>query len=196
MNVLTDDFPTSVQIADTEYPIETDFRVCLRVIMAYEDNELTPQEKQVILLSMLFVIVPHDTATALEKAHLFLNGGETRNEDSELGPRVYSFSKDANFIFAAFKQTHGIDLDTTQMHWWKFLALFMDLGQDTTFCQLTSLRSRLASGKATKEERRLAQQMGDIVNLPTLDDRTLEEKEVEARFMELVNRNVKKTEET
>jgi hypothetical protein len=126
--------------------------------MAFEDNDLTPQEKQIILLSMLYPTIPPDTQIAIEKANLFLNGGEIGEVKD--GPRLYSFSKDANFIFSAFKQTHGIDLDTAQLHWWKFLALFMDLGSETTFCQLTALRNRLATGKASKEEKSAAREMG------------------------------------
>jgi hypothetical protein len=193
LNILIGDLPTAVLIGDTEYPIETDFRACLRVIMAYEDNELTPQEKQIILLSNLYPRIPSDVEAAIKKAQLFLNGGES-SEDAKEGPRVCSFLKDANFIFAAFKQTHGIDLDTVELHWWKFIALFMDLGQDTTFCQLTALRSRLATGKATKEERAIAHKLGDLINLPEIDTRTLAEKELAARFEERVN-NVKKAKE-
>lgn len=188
MNILTDALPESVTITDTEYQLCTDFRACLKIIMAFEDNELTPQEKQLILLGNLYSVVPDDLQVALERANWFLNGGkETDNADDVIeNHRVYSFSKDANFIYAAFRQTHGIDLGAAQLHWWTFLALFMDLGQDTTFCQLTALRKRLKTGKATKEERAAAREMGEIVNLPEIDDRTLGEKELEDEFLRKV----------
>jgi len=64
------------------------------------------------------------------------------------------------------------------------MALFMDLGQDTTFCQLISLRKRVKTGKATKEEREIAREMGDVFDIPDYDDRTLEEKEAERLFLE------------
>jgi len=191
LNILTDELPVTVAIGTTEYKVNYDFRVCLKIIMAFEDNELTPQEKQIILLSSLYPKLPPDTEQALERAHWFLNGGVTGTNESD-GLRLYSIAKDANFIFAAFKQTHGIDLQDTDLHWWKFLALFMDLGQDTTFCQLISLRKRLAKGTASKEEQQAADEMGELINVPQIDDRTLEEKEQEAEFMRLVEMASKK----
>ena len=187
MNILTDAPPETVEINTTEYRLNTDFRACLKIIMAFEDNELTPQEKQLILLGNLYSVVPNDLEAALDCANWFLNGGKTNatNTDEE-SPRVYSFAKDGNFIYAAFRQTHGIDLATANLHWWTFLALFMDLGQDTTFCQLTALRKRLKTGKASKEERAAAREMGDIIDLPDIDNRTLDEKELESEFLRKV----------
>lgn len=131
---------------------------------------------------MVYVNMPQDIEQAIIKAHLFLNGGEiTESDDPPM--RLYSFEKDANYIFAAFRQTHGIDLQTTDLHWWKFLALFMDLGSETTFCQLVSLRKRIKTGKATKEERETAREMGEVFDVPEVDDRTLDEKEAEQDFL-------------
>lgn len=183
MNILTDTLPESAVIGDKEFAIRTDFRICLKTIMAFEDPDLTPQEKATILLSNLYVNLPSDTEQAMVQANLFLNGGKISEEESEPSPRVYSFSKDANFIFAAFRQTHGIDLQKETLHWWEFLALFMDLGQDTTFCQLVSLRKRIKTGKANKEEKAAAREMGDLIDVPEFDDRTLAEKEAEADFL-------------
>jgi hypothetical protein len=153
--------------------------------MAFEDNELTPQEKQIVLLSSLYDEIPADVQEAISQANWFLNNGQA-GESETASIRLYSFAKDANFIFAAFKQTHGIDLQVENLHWWKFLALFMDLGQDTTFCQLVSLRKRIKTGKASKEERSAAREMGELVDVPDVDTRTLEDKEREAHFMQLV----------
>jgi hypothetical protein len=190
MNILTDELPTSVDISDKEYQINADFRTCLKIIMAFEDNELTPQEKHQVLLSNFYPTVPANTQEAIAQAQWFLNGDKSENEDkNEESPvRVYSFSKDANFIFAAFRQTHGIDLQKEDLHWWTFLALFMDLGQDTTFCQLVGLRKRLKSGKATKEEQAAAAAMGDVIDVPEMDTRTLTEKEAEAAFMAAIKK--------
>lgn len=183
MNILTDTLPEKVDISGVMYQINTDFRTCLKTIMAFEDPDLTPQEKAGILLSNLYPEIPSDIETAIQQANLFLNGGKVNEEESEPSPRVYSFSKDANFIFAAFRQTHSIDLQKADLHWWEFLSLFMDLGSETTFCQLVSLRKRIKTGKASKEERQAAREMGDLIEVPEFDDRTLAEKEAEADFL-------------
>lgn len=189
-NILVEQLPTAVEIDSKEYAINSNFRDCLKVILAFEDPELTNFEKQVVMLSMMYPKMPENRQAAIDQAVKFLDGGKENSEEKEEvqeSPRVYSFAKDANFIFAAFKQTHGIDLaDTEYMHWWKFLALFMDLGQDTTFCNLVSLRNRVKTGKATKEEREAAHEMGDAFEIPEIDTRTLEEKEQEEEFMRLL----------
>ena len=183
MNILVEELPESLEVDGISYRINSDFRACLLTIMAFEDNELTMQEKQYILLNNLFAKeMPSNLDGAVKAALQFLNGN-SENSEERSSPRLYSFSHDANFIFAAFRQTHGIDLQTDNLHWWKFLALFMDLGSETTFCSLVSLRKRIKTGKATKEEKAAAREMGDIFNVPELDTRTLEEKELERQFL-------------
>jgi hypothetical protein len=177
MNLLTDIMPTAVMIDGKETSINSDFRTCLRIITAFEDNELTGLEKQLVLLTNLYPDKPENVKAAVEQGIKFLNGGKVDDEESHEKHRLYSFEKDAPFILAAFRQTHGIDLETADMHWWKFLALFMDLGGETTFSNLVSLRKRVKSGKASKEEKAAAREISEIFDLPELDTLTLEQKE-------------------
>jgi hypothetical protein len=185
-NILIDQLPTAVEIAGQEYEIDTDFKTCIRVILAFEDDTLTLEEKYQVMLTNLFPIIPDDLTKAFEFGIRFLNGGESSEEKHEgYSPRVYSFSKDANLIYAAFQQTHRIDLAATEyLHWWKFLALFMDLGADTVFCNLVSLRKRVKTGKASKEEMKAYRDMNDDLRDP--DTRTIDEKERESEFLRLV----------
>ncbi len=191
MNILTDALPESVEIDGRDVPINADFRDCLRTILAFEDNELTPQEKQAVMLANLYPTPPANLPAAIERAQWFLNAGH-QPEQADGSPRLYSFGKDAGYIFSAFRQTHGIDLTTAKLHWWTFLALFMDLGADTAFCNLVSLRKKVKTNQASKEERQAALEMGEMFDVPDMDDRTLEEKEREAEFMRLVEQGEKK----
>jgi hypothetical protein len=193
MNLLVEDLPEAVEIDGAEYKINTDYRTAIRVILAFEDDELTGLEKQIIMLQNLYPVLPENVQEAARLANKFLNGGE-ENAEGDSGPRLYSFAKDANYIFAAFRQTHGIDLETAQLHWWKFLALFMDLGSETTFCSLVSLRKRIKTGKATKEEMKAYRDMRDVIDLPEPDTRTWEEKEKEREFLRLVEEGRKRRE--
>jgi hypothetical protein len=186
VNILFEKLPTAVMIHSQEVKINTNFRDCLRVILAFEDNALSAIEKQMILIDNLYPDPPKDTQEAFIQGLKFLNGGQPGEEDNS-SPRLYSFAKDANFILAAFQQTHGLDLPNTEyLHWWQFLALFSDLGANTTFCNLVALRKRVKTGKATKEERQAAREMGDLFEVPEIDNRSLEEKEQEAEFLRLV----------
>jgi hypothetical protein len=68
----------------------------------------------------------------------------------------------------------------------------MDLGADTAFCNLVSLRRRVKTGKATKEERRAALEMGDMFYIPESDMRSIEEREAERLFDEAVAEGMRK----
>jgi len=144
------------------------------------------------MLELLYLDKPDNLHEAFEQGMRFLNGGEKIKDAEKYGTRLYSFDKDANFIMAAFRQTHGVDLETENMHWWKFLALFMDLGGDTTFSNLVRLRKRLKNGKASKEERATASEIREIIDLPENEPQTLEELEALEKFKELVKRGKEK----
>jgi len=188
-NVLIDRLPTTVEVDGRLYDIDSDFRTCLRIILAFEDAELTSVEKQVVMLENLYPEMPENIAEAIKQGVGFLDGGEADgNQEERPTRRVYSFEKDAPYIFSAFRQTHGIDLETVDyLHWWKFLYLFMDLGEDTFFVRLLGLRKRLADGSATKEERKSAREMGAIVELPEEANMTAEEQEEVDHFMALLD---------
>jgi len=181
MNILVEQMPVAIEIDGREYEINYDFRSCLRIILAFEDPELAMIEKQIVLFDNLYKERPENLKEAFEKGIRFLNGGKENQEEER--PRLYSFEKDSNFIMAAFQQTHGIDLENAEMHWWKFMALFMDMGSETTFSSIVSLRKRLKNGTATKEERSLAREIDDILELPELDNRTLDERESDEEFL-------------
>lgn len=188
-NILFDALPDTVTVDGREYAIDTSFRSCLKTVLAFEDNELTGYEKQGILLANLFIESPENTTAALEAAQMFINGNQPRNDDDEAQPVFYSFRKDAKFIFAAFQQVHKIDLETADLHWWKFCALFVGLfGSETPFSNLVSLRQRVASGKATKEERQAAHNMGEAFEIEQPDTRTEAERKADAEFMRLIGR--------
>jgi hypothetical protein len=170
-----------------EYLINSDYRTALTIVLAFEDETLTGYEQQAILLSNLYDDIPVNTQAAIDQANKFLNGGKISEAEPQSTLRLYSFSKDAGYIFAAFRQTHGIDLQKVDLHWWEFLTLFMDLGADTTFVNLIGLRKRIKTGTASKEERQAARDMGDLFDIPEIDTRTLSEKEAESEFMKLVS---------
>ncbi|MBP1737276.1 MAG: hypothetical protein H6Q60_1157 [Oscillospiraceae bacterium] len=168
MNPLLESFPTAVRVDGAVYEVNADFRVCLKIILAFEDTELTDYEKQEVMLRLLYPVVPGNLQEAASKAVRFLDGGESQ-QDGSIGDhrRLYSFSKDAKFIYSAVKQTHGIDLETVGfLHWWKFLYLFMDLREDCTFQRLIYYRQKLRRGKLTKEEREYCNSIAELLALP------------------------------
>jgi hypothetical protein len=174
MNLLVDELPQAVLVDGIEYLINFDFRTCLRIILAFEDPDLAEEEKFAVMLQVLYPQVPENIYEAGQQAAKFMNCGQEPNEESS-GHRLYSFTKDASYIFSAFRQTHNIDLETAKLHWWKFMSLFMDLGQDTTFCSLVALRKRMRDGEATPQDRRMARDLGPVFEVELEESLTDEE---------------------
>lgn len=193
MNLLAEQLPEVVEVDGVEYPLNVNFRDAIRTILAFEDSSLTIAEKYSVLLTNLFgESVPADRSKAIALALRFLNGGEDSDEEVTNSPRLYSFEKDSNYIFAAFRQTHGIDLAAeTNLHWWKFLALFMDLGSDTVFCGLIAFRRRILDGTASKEEKKEYQRNRELYDVEQPDTRTVSEKMQEQKFLQLVEQRRK-----
>ena len=191
MNILTDALPESVRIGADTVAIATDFRAGLRVILAFEDPELTDLEKQMILLQVMYGDTEiTDTEAAAHVAVKFLDGGKRESADQgNPSPRVMSWQIDQQLIYAAFRQTHGIDLTTATLHWWQFLALFMDLGADTAFCQLAAQRQRLKDGSASKEEKKAAAKNPGLYYLPEPDHHTNSQRQTADEFLRLVKAN-------
>lgn len=168
MNHLTGKFPEAVRIDGEVYPLNTDFRVGVQIMEAFEDTRLTNLEKQAVMCGLLFQKIPEDFEKACRAAVKFLDCGETAEEGGDDMPakRVYSFTKDARYIYSAILQTHGVDLQKAEhLHWWTFCAMFHDLREDCTFQTMVSLRRRAAEGKLTKEERQIWHKMRHVLSL-------------------------------
>lgn len=191
MNILIDELPTKIEINNRIYPIDANFRNCIKIMEAFEDDELTNMEKYYVMLELLYEEMPsqEDLDIAIEKAVKFLNGGENSTikekfEDFQIEnqkeERVYSFSKDAKYIYSAFQQTHKIDLEQVDfMHWWKFLCLFLDLNRECFFSQMIYLRKQKQRGKLTDEERRTYYEMREILDLNYVPEEEREKSEFE-----------------
>ena len=123
MNLLFEKPPDHVVVNGEHVPIDTDFRNGIRIISAFEDQELTDAEKFHVLIHNLYDQPVEDLREAYEKGVEFLNCNVEDTTDNGTGFRLYSFTKDSNLIYAAFRQIHGIDLTTAEMHWWDILCI-------------------------------------------------------------------------
>ena len=192
MNILLDDLPEAIEINGVEYAVNFDFRSGLACILDMESSELTDEEKAILLLRRIYgETIPDDVETAIKLVVKFLDGGKEQPEEENPfadNVRLYSFEKDATLIYAAFRQTHGIDLQKADLHWWQFLALFMDLGADTGFCNLVNLRRRVNSGEASKEERQYALKLGDTFTIVDPEDMLTEIDNENADLFDLLSK--------
>ena len=192
MNVLVNEFPTKVRINEEIYDLNTDFRVGLNIMLLYEDKSLNDYEKTDIMLELLYKKeIPIELReTAVAKAMLFLNAGDSKKDSNDdegynIKPkRVYSFTKDAKYIYSAIKKSHGVDLENIEyLHWWKFVYYFLDLDEKSFFSQMIYLRNQRNKGKLTKEEKVVYANLEDVLELENNEEYTDEEQEKIDKFM-------------
>ena len=98
---------------------------------------------------------------------------EERQEDAK---QIYSYEFDDEYIFSAFMEQYGIDLNEIEyMHWWKFKSLFNSLNENTQFVKIMGYRNMNVSKIKDKEMKAHYKKMQKLYELP--DMRTDEEKE-------------------
>lgn len=184
MNILIDEVPEYVEIDGIEYKINTDFRIGIMFELLIQDNTLTDMEKVEIALKLYYPEIPHDPIQALEKILWFYRCGkeydaESPQEGTEGTTQqqaIYSFEHDAEYIYAAFLDQYGIDLqDIEHLHWWKFRALFKGLKEDNLIVKIMGYRAIKIDDNMTDSEKKFYRRMKKIYALP--DNRTQEEKE-------------------
>lgn len=169
MNILTEKLPTKIKINKNIYDINYDYKTAIKTLMAFEDNELTQSEKYYILLNNIYKdkIPRNDEIEAIRKGIKFLNlGVEEQDSDNKNSQRIYSFNKDSSYIYSGISQTHKVDIEKeTNLHFWKFMSLFMDMKPECMFGELVYYRKRKQEGKLTKEEKQQYNKIKDLLEL-------------------------------
>lgn len=142
------DLPTSVEFGGRRWDIATDYRDVLRVLLAFEDPDLTDREKMALCLYNLIVDYEDIPRERLGEAYdaiiAFIDHG---SRDAHRGPRTMDWEQDGPLIFPAVNRVAGFEVrSVAYMHWWTFMGLFMEIREDT-FATVISLRQKRARGK-------------------------------------------------
>jgi len=115
--------PKTVMVNGSAFSIAADFRTILTIFIILKDDEVIEAHKPQLLIERFFPAVrPSDTEAALKAFELFVRLG-TEPEPPDGKPPVFDYEQDAAEVYASFVALYGIDLTTTDMHWWKFYAL-------------------------------------------------------------------------
>lgn len=164
MNIILDGLPEAVKIGGAAVKINTDFRVCLKILRAFDDERLTDSEKLTVLVTLLYPEIPQNIALAISQGLKFLNMGK-EPEAARKTPQIFNYEKDAQYIFTAFQSSFNIDLSQIEyLHWWAFRSLFSDLGE-SFFNTLIGLRTRRNKGKLTREEKEFVLEHSELIEL-------------------------------
>lgn len=96
--------PKTLNVAGTDRAIRSEFRVALLILQAYADQELSDQDKAVVMLDCLYddfeSFAQEDIQDAAEKAVWFLDGGK-EYEEAKDNKKILDWEQDEQLIFPA-----------------------------------------------------------------------------------------------
>ena len=148
--------PEVLEVGGEAIPINADFRNILTIFEAYNDPELTDQEKVYVCMKLLYAApLPFfHTKEAYEKAVWFLSGGDSIPMSKPEEVKTIDWKQDEGMIMPAVSKTLGIPdvRGMSYLHWWSFLGAFGEIGEGL-FSTVINLRQKKAKGqKLSKAE--------------------------------------------
>lgn len=167
--------PKTVSFNDETHEIRYDFRVILEIITMLSDNELDGSDKTEALLEM-FYMDPEGIKNiqgAVDACFNFIEGTKRKKKS----PRLMDWEQDFEYIIAPVNRVLGYEArsveynpqsNTGGVHWWTFLAAYMEIGGDCLYSQIVSIRDKQArKKKLEKYERDWLRRNSDLVRLQT-----------------------------
>ena len=166
MNLLIDLLPTTINIDEKEYGINSDFRTSILFELLMQDSSVDDGDKIIMALNLYY------WKEAIEKILWFYRCGKDIELSKGKGKgksdiQIYSFEHDDDYIYAAFIDQYGIDLqDIDQLHWWKFKAMFKSLKENNEIVKIMKYRSMDLSKIKDKEEKAYYKKMQNLYKIP------------------------------
>lgn len=149
--------PEVLTVGGEEYPIRTDYRNVLQVFEAFQDSELTQEEKWIVAIYLLFENFScdddvleaaqdgFDLGEAMKQISWFISAGQP--EKQVLEQPTYNWTQDEQMIFSAVNKVAGRETrELEYLHWWTFLGYFNEVGEGT-FSFIVGIRHKLNKGK-------------------------------------------------
>ena len=193
MNVLMDDLPYTVTVANTNIPINTDYRTGILFEQTLSDPVMPDNEKLNTVLKLYYgdavfpLLDDMDTVQEALKGIMWFyrcgadeTAGSEKEGDASGKDPPFSYKHDAGYIYAAFMEAYGIDLTKNRLHWWQFRALFLGLPETVLFCKIMAYRTMEIPAKMPKAQKRFYQRMRRVYKLPEPPEQIGLEKEMEA----------------
>ena len=117
-----------------------------------------------------FPIIPKDVEKAVECVSWFFCSGKTETNKKVTAKQknnIYSYDFDDCYIYSAFLDQYGIDLNEIKyLHWWKFKSMFQGLKADNRIVEIMGYRATDISSKMSKEQAEHYRKMKKIYEIP------------------------------
>ncbi|MEE0716110.1 Gp15 family bacteriophage protein [Eubacterium sp.] len=165
------ELPQSIEVGGVNQPIRTDFRDILTIFEAFNDSELSQEEKVMVCLRIMYVDLDKmDTSLymeAYEKAVKFINVGQEDKRENN-SPKLMDWEQDEQLVFAAINKVAGTEVRTFEyMHWWTLMGYYMGIGE-SLFADVVNIRTKkLNHKKLEKYEQDFYKKNKDLVDLKT-----------------------------
>ena len=189
MNLLIDLVPKTITIDNKEYEINSDFRTSILFELLMQDKSIKDNDKIYLALELYYPNIPDDINSAIEKMLWFYRCGKDLITSKRKGKgksdiKIYSFEYDDDYIYAAFMDQYGIDLqDIKYLHWWKFKAMFKSLKEDTEIVKIMRYRSMDLSNIKDKNEKAYYKKMQELYKIPISKDEQEKLEEIERALL-------------
>lgn len=171
--------PKALEIGGIMQPVRYDFRVILDIIEMLNDGDLTEEDKVEALLTMFYMFPEEitDQTEAVQACFRFIDHQSGDRQRTKPGPQLIDWEQDIDLIIPAVNHVLGREIreieyvpetNTGGLHWWTFLSAFMEIGEESLFSQVLSIRDKRARGKKLeKHEREFWSRNRDLVEIRT-----------------------------
>ena len=127
------DLPAQLDVVGKLYDIRADFRNILQIFMAFEDKDMSEQEKAYVFLKRMYTalesIQEKDYKAAYDAAFVFI---ECSAREEKPSPRVVNWERDEQMIFSAINKVAGVEVRAVPfLHWWTFLGHFQSIDHES-----------------------------------------------------------------
>lgn len=181
-------YPEYALIDGKRYKINTGYKTALKCFDVIEDTSITGQERALAVIYLLFGFIPDTNFTEfLEKAKIFLQCGETEEEQSSK-KKDMDFRQDRGYLYASFVSDYMIDLEKEDIHFWAYIDLIKGLTEDSALNRVRAIRNYdLSTVKDTKEKQKIIEAKKQVA-LKENRVKTKEEERLDKLFEEQLRR--------
>lgn len=161
------ELPTTLNVAGTDYPIRTDFRVIIDILIAMSDPEMEDWERQEVMFQIIYPehesVPPERHNEACKKAAEFIDYNISSGKQK---PKTLDWEQDAPLIIPAVNKVAGKEVRALEyLHWWTFLGYFMEI-EDGLASQVWAIRQKKAKGKKLEKwEKEFERENRELVQL-------------------------------
>lgn len=143
------DLPTSLTIGGVGYPIRSNWRAIIDILIACNDPDLDDQAQTMVMLQILYPdwrkIPPQHVEEAIRKGVEFIDCGH--KEDSKPKPKMIDWEQDSSIIIPEVNKVASLEIrQNPGIHWWTFLGWFMGIG-DGLLANVLHIRQKRQKGQ-------------------------------------------------